>query len=145
MLILWYSEKLVKTDNLWAVMRKTFHTFYSYFWRYKGYFIASLVFAFLSSAFNASLPFLYRYLVNDLTALDAKTLLHVLLAFFVSRMGREGLCYTTLPASSSVVMPASALSIASCLSVFIPLVATYSSSAFMGWRSIINVCTVSSK
>ena len=68
-------------------MRKTFQKFYSYFWRYKGYFITSLVFAFFSSAFNASLPFLYRYLVNHLAFLDTRTLLYVLLAFLASRMG----------------------------------------------------------
>lgn len=68
-------------------MIKTFKTFYSYFWRYKRYFIASLVFALLSSVFNSFLPFIYRYMVDHLAILDMRMLGMILGAFLVTRIG----------------------------------------------------------
>ena len=68
-------------------MTKTIKKFYSYFWRYKWYFIVSLTCALSASVFNAFLPFFYRYLVNHLSGLSIHTLVVILGLCFLSRIG----------------------------------------------------------
>jgi len=66
---------------------KTFKTFYSFLWKYKGYFILSQITAFISIASYSSIPFIYRYLIDNFQNLTAQSFFAVVVVYGSIRIG----------------------------------------------------------
>ena len=66
---------------------KTFKTFYSFLWKYKGYFILSQITAFISIASYSSIPFIYRYLIDNFQNLTAQSFFAVVMVYGSIRIG----------------------------------------------------------
>lgn len=66
---------------------KTFKTFYSFLWKYKGYFIGSVFTGFLSTAFGNFTPFVYRYIVDNFYNFTSRTFFIVIAVYGATRIG----------------------------------------------------------
>lgn len=66
---------------------KTFITFYKFLLQYKAPFFISVIFSLIAILFTSSIPFIFRYLADNLGSLDLKMILFVILLFFTARMG----------------------------------------------------------
>ena len=66
---------------------KTFKTFYSFLWKYKGYFILSQITGFISIASYSSIPFIYRYLIDNFQNLTAQSFFAVVMVYGFIRIG----------------------------------------------------------
>ena len=66
---------------------KTFKTFYSFLWKYKGYFILSQITGFISIASYSSIPFIYRYLIDNFQNLTAQSFFAVVMVYGSIRIG----------------------------------------------------------
>ena len=66
---------------------KTFRIFYSFIWKYKGYFIASVLTSFFSTALGNFTPFIYRYLVDNFYNFTISTFLSVAGVYGATRIG----------------------------------------------------------
>ena len=66
---------------------KTFKTFYSFLWKYKGYFIGAIFTGLLSTAFGNFTPFVYRYIVDNFYNFTISTLFWVIAVYGVVRLG----------------------------------------------------------
>ena len=66
---------------------KTFKTFYSFLWKYKWYFILSQITGFISIASYSSIPFIYRYLIDNFQNLTAQSFFAVVMVYGSIRIG----------------------------------------------------------
>ena len=66
---------------------KTFKTFYSFLWKYKWYFILSQITGFISIASYSSIPFIYRYLIDNFQNLTAQSFFAVVVVYGSIRIG----------------------------------------------------------
>ena len=66
---------------------KTFTFFYSFLWKYKEYFILSQITAFISIASYSSIPFIYRYLIDNFQNLTAQSFFAVVMVYGSIRIG----------------------------------------------------------
>ncbi|RJQ30696.1 hypothetical protein C4572_03890 [Candidatus Parcubacteria bacterium] len=66
---------------------KVFKTFCSFFWRYKIHFIFSFVAAFVGIIFSSSLPFIYRYLIDNFSVITSRTIFLAIGGYVAARMG----------------------------------------------------------
>ncbi|KKS31676.1 MAG: Multidrug resistance protein Atm1 [Candidatus Amesbacteria bacterium GW2011_GWA2_42_12] len=66
---------------------KTFRIFYSFIWKYKGYFIGSIVTSFFSVMLGNFMPFIYRYLVDNFYNFTISTFLTAAGIYGATRIG----------------------------------------------------------
>lgn len=66
---------------------KTFKTFYSFLWKYKGYFIGAIFTGLLSTASGNFVPFVYRYIVDNFYNFTTKTFFTVIAVYGLTRIG----------------------------------------------------------
>lgn len=66
---------------------KVLKTFYSFFWKYKIYFIFSFITAFIGVLFSSLLPFIYRYLIDNFSGMTRQTFFLVVGVYAAARMG----------------------------------------------------------
>ena len=67
---------------------KTFRIFYSFIWKYKGYFIGSATASFVSVALGNFLPFIYRYIVDNFYNFTVSTFFIVAGIYGATRIGK---------------------------------------------------------
>ncbi len=66
---------------------KTFIIFYKFLLRYKKWYFISVIFSLIAILFTSAIPFIFRYLTNNLASLDLKMILFVIAIFFGVRIG----------------------------------------------------------
>lgn len=66
---------------------KTFITFYSFLWKYKGYFITSILTGFISTALGNFTPFIYRYIVDNFYNFNTTTFFAIAGIYGATRIG----------------------------------------------------------
>jgi len=66
---------------------KIFKTFYSFLWKYKGYFVGAIFTGFLSTALGNFTPFIYRYIVDNFYNFTFKTFFLVIGVYGATRLG----------------------------------------------------------
>lgn len=66
---------------------KTFRIFYSFIWKYKGYFITSVLTGFISTALGNFMPFIYRYIVDNFYNFNFTTFFAVAGVYGATRIG----------------------------------------------------------
>lgn len=66
---------------------KTFRIFYSFIWKYKGYFVTSILTGFISAALGNFMPFIYRYIVDNFYNFNITTFFAVAGVYGATRIG----------------------------------------------------------
>lgn len=66
---------------------KTFITFYSFIWKYKWYFTASILTGFISTALGNFMPFIYRYIVDNFYNFNITTFFWIAGIYGATRIG----------------------------------------------------------
>ncbi|MBM2818218.1 MAG: transporter ATP-binding protein [Parcubacteria group bacterium] len=66
---------------------KTFRIFYSFIWKYKGYFSISILTGFLSTALGNFMPFIYRYIVDNFYNFNITTFFLIAGIYGMTRIG----------------------------------------------------------
>ncbi len=89
------------------IFMKTFRTFYSFLWKYKGYFILSQITSLSAIVLYSLMPFIYRYLVDNFYTLTAKSFIAVVVLYGVSKIGSIIIGNISWFLSEKVINPAS--------------------------------------
>lgn len=66
---------------------KTFRVFYSFLWKYKGYFIGSQIAGVVAVVLHSSMPFVYRHIVDNFHILTAKSFFAIVVLYGLIRIG----------------------------------------------------------
>lgn len=66
---------------------KTFKIFYSFLWKYKGYFITSFATGVIATTLGSLVPFIYRYIVDNFYNFTFTTLFIVIAVYGITRVG----------------------------------------------------------
>lgn len=66
---------------------KTFRILYSFIWKYKGYFITSILTGFISTALGNFMPFIYRYIVDNFYNFNFTTFFVIAGVYGTTRIG----------------------------------------------------------